>query len=225
MSENRTSEAEHKEVVNKPLTVLVTGFGPFGSHKVNSSWEAVKLLPSMGLTGNGQELIVEAREIRVSYEYVRERIPSLWQEIKPDLCIHVGVSPYRSIKYEKCANNHGYFLQDVDSQFLESSTVHPGSPDVLKTLLDLDELSDQVLSIVAQEEGGESNVKIEVSFNAGQYLCDYIYYTSLHHRMKNLYEAPVLFIHVPPLDQPYSQSSLANVLKHTIEAILSNRSD
>ncbi|XP_003385640.1 PREDICTED: pyroglutamyl-peptidase 1-like [Amphimedon queenslandica] len=225
MSENRT-QAQHKEVETKPLTVLVTGFGPFGSHKVNSSWEAVKLLPSMGLTANGRELRVETREIRVSYELVRDRVPALWDEINPDLCIHVGVSPYKSIKYEKCANNHGYFLQDVDSQFLESSTIHPGSPDVLKTSLDLDGLSEEVLSIVAKEEGGKNNVKIEVSFDAGQYLCDFIYYTSLHHTFKKkIDKAPVLFVHVPPLDQPYSQSCLANVLKHTIESILSNKSN
>ena len=227
MSENRT-QAEHKEVVTKPLTVLVTGFGPFNSQKVNSSWEAVKLLPSMGLTANGQELRVETREIEVSYEEVRKQVPALWDEINPDLCIHVGVSPFLPkdcIKYEKLANNHGYDCkEDVKSKLPESPTIHPGSPDVLETSLDLDKLKDQVLSIIAKEEGGESNTKIEVSFKVGQFLCGYIYYTSLHHTLKKLNKVPVLFVHVPPIEpQPYTQSAclaIANVLKHTIENII-----
>ena len=214
--------AEEREQVNKKSsTVLVTGFGPFNKHKVNSSWEAARLLPTMGLRARGEEIVVVAKEIKVSYEYVKERIPALWEEIKPDLCIHVGLSPARVIKYERFASNNGYFLPDVDSRFLESSTIHPGSPDRLETPLDLTELSQQVAGIVAKGDGGVKGpgdeVKIEVSHDAGQYLCDFIYYTSLH-----LSKGPVLFVHVPPLDEPYSREQLAHVLKHTIETILNN---
>ena len=119
MSENRT-QAEHK-------VVLVTGFGPFikdhekETYEENPSWQAVKRLPSMGLKANGQDVIVEAREIRVSYKHVREKVPALWEELRPDLCIHVGLSPSAStINYEKRASNHEYAKEDVDSQLPES---------------------------------------------------------------------------------------------------------
>ena len=206
--------AEEREQVNKkPRTVLVTGFGPFDDYEVNSSWEAASLLPTMGLRARGEEIVVVAKEIKVSYKDVKERIPALWEEIKPDLCIHVGVFSERVIKYERFASNNGYFLPDVDS-CLPESTIHPGSPDKLETSLNLTELSQQVAGIVAK---GGDEVKIKVSHDAGQYLCDFIYYTSLH-----LSKGPVLFIHVPPLDEPYSREQLAHVLKHTIETILNN---
>jgi pyroglutamyl-peptidase len=30
-------------------TVIVTGFGPFGEHKINAIWETVKLLQSLNI--------------------------------------------------------------------------------------------------------------------------------------------------------------------------------
>ena len=211
--------AEEREQVNKkPRTVLVTGFGPFDDYEVNSSWEAARLLPTMGLRARGEEVVVVAKEIRVSYKEVKERIPALWEEIKPDLCIHVGVKSALSvINYEQFALNDGYSdIEDVDELLPESSTIHPESPDKLETSLNLTELSQQVADIVAK---GGDEVKIEVpqSSDAGNFLCGYIYYTSLH-----LSKVPVLFIHVPPLNEPYSQKQLTSMLQHTIETILNN---
>ena len=49
--------------------VLVTGFGPFGVHKVNASWVAVQELEALGLEDPFVTLVVE--EITVDYEYVK----------------------------------------------------------------------------------------------------------------------------------------------------------
>lgn len=63
--------------------VLVTGFGPFGEHKINASWEAVKLLPKYKL--DNVELIVE--EVPVLYKYVEENIPLMWKKYNPKVKI------------------------------------------------------------------------------------------------------------------------------------------
>ena len=31
----------------QPLAIVVTGYGPFGEHKINASWEAVKRLKDL----------------------------------------------------------------------------------------------------------------------------------------------------------------------------------
>lgn len=59
--------------------VIVTGFGPFGEHKVNASWEAVKLLKKAKL--DNAAIVVE--EIPVIYSHVHEKVPLLWKKYDP----------------------------------------------------------------------------------------------------------------------------------------------
>ena len=67
----------------KPV-VLVTGFGPFGPHKINASWEVVKLLAKLNIdTELGINLII--KEIPVDYKYVRENVPLFWELYKPQV--------------------------------------------------------------------------------------------------------------------------------------------
>ena len=46
---------------------------------------------------------------------------------------------------------------------------------------------------------GGSQVKVSASEDAGLYLCEYTYYRSLHSG-----QAPAVFIHIPPVGEPYS---------------------
>lgn len=67
-------------------TVIVTGFGPFGVHKINSSMEAVKLLRGLDVERElGIQLVT--KEIPVEYDYVKNEIPILWQLYKPKVMI------------------------------------------------------------------------------------------------------------------------------------------
>lgn len=53
--------------VETSFKVLITGFGPFKSHAVNASWEAVSRLPDR-IPDTNIEIIKE--KIEVSYSYV-----------------------------------------------------------------------------------------------------------------------------------------------------------
>lgn len=189
-------------------TVLVTGFGPFHHHRVNASWVAVQELAGIGVKHKGEEVHLEIREIPVVYEVVSKEIPKVWEEVKPKLCVHVGVSPYDCIKIEKNGSNIGYFLPDVASQTPANGVCVKGSSDVITTIFNVEEVCKNVSL-------KQPDVRFETSEDAGQYLCDFIYYTSLQ-----LQKAPVIFVHVPPLDNPYSQDQLAHGLKNIIETLL-----
>ena len=75
--------------------VLVTGFGPFGHHKVNASWAAVCGLKKLGVEYKSTEVALETREIPVAYDIVSSVVPQLYERFNPRLCVHVGVSPYK----------------------------------------------------------------------------------------------------------------------------------
>lgn len=63
-------------------TIVVTGFGPFGIHSENASWEAVKLLPGMHIEEEcGVRLVIE--EIPVAYDDVNTTVPQLWNKHQP----------------------------------------------------------------------------------------------------------------------------------------------
>ena len=63
-------------------TIVVTGFGPFGIHLKNASWEAVKLLPDMYVEQECDvQLVIE--EIPVAYEDVNTIVPELWNTYQP----------------------------------------------------------------------------------------------------------------------------------------------
>lgn len=67
---------------DKRPIIVVTGFGPFGIHSKNASWEAVSLLPHMNLEEEFDVTLV-TNEIPVAYDEVNEKVPELWEKYNP----------------------------------------------------------------------------------------------------------------------------------------------
>ncbi|XP_037673970.1 pyroglutamyl-peptidase 1 isoform X2 [Choloepus didactylus] len=186
--------------------VVVTGFGPFGEHTVNASWIAVQELQKLGL-GDGVELHVY--EIPVEYETVRTLVPALWERHSPQLVVHVGVSGMATtVTLEKCGHNKGY-------QGLDNCRFCPGSqccvedgPESLDSVIDMDAVCQRVAALGL-------DVSVSISQDAGRYLCDFAYYTSLYRS-----RGRSAFVHVPPLGKPYSAEQLGRALRVIIELML-----
>ncbi|KAI5697557.1 pyroglutamyl-peptidase 1 [Diaphorina citri] len=202
--------------VTASFKVLITGFGPFKTHTINPSWEAVSLLPDR-IPNTNIEIVKE--QIQVSYNYVDVTVPALWKKYNPDLVIHVGVSDMADkITLEVCGHRDNYASEDIYRKLPPNLKCKAAelcqctdSIDVIKTALDVESLVkefqtnkaniNQVLDIDI------SRVDVCVSSNAGRYLCEYIYYTSLC-----LDNNRCLFIHVPTINSPYSLQELTQSL-------------
>uniref|UniRef100_A0A8C2PZ76 Pyroglutamyl-peptidase I n=1 Tax=Cyprinus carpio TaxID=7962 RepID=A0A8C2PZ76_CYPCA len=187
-------------------TVIVTGFEPFGEHAVNASWVAVQELEKLGL---GHHINLHVAEVPVEYQAVQRLLPSLWKQQLPQLVVHVGVSGMAStVTLEQCGHNQGYMRLDNCSFCPESRCCLEGGPDCIQSVIDMDTVCKRVNS-------SGLGVSVSVSKDAGRYLCDYTYYTSLF-----LGEGRSAFVHVPPLGKPYSAEQLARALRAVILEML-----
>ncbi|XP_061797680.1 pyroglutamyl-peptidase 1-like [Nerophis lumbriciformis] len=186
--------------------VLVTGFEPFGEHAVNSSWVAVQELERLGL---GDAVDLHVCEVPVEYQAVQSLLPSLWKQHTPQLVVHVGVSGLAStVTLEQCGHNKGYRRLDNCSFCPASQCCMEEGPDCISSVLDMDTVCRRV---------GHSGlgVAVSVSKDAGRYLCDYTYYSSLF-----LSNGRSAFIHVPPLGKPYSSQELGRALQAVVQEML-----
>ncbi|XP_061183509.1 pyroglutamyl-peptidase 1-like [Saccostrea echinata] len=191
---------------NEKRTVLITGFGPFGEHSVNASWVAVQNLKQRNLL---PDVNVHIEEIPVDYQEVSHIVPELWKRKDPALVVHVGVSGIADkLTLEQRAHNVGYHRKDVKGKTPNKECCREEGEECICAGLDMSRVS-------AEINDTDNELQAEVSEDAGRYLCDFSYYTSL-----SINKSRSAFIHVPPLNQPYTEDQLAVGLAMAISSML-----
>ncbi|KAK1769410.1 putative pyroglutamyl peptidase type I [Phialemonium atrogriseum] len=203
------------------LTVLVTGFGPFKEqHPVNPSWEIASRLPdylppiraktahpssSSAAPLPPVRILVHPEAIRVNYQTVRGLVPRLWDlggdKRRIDVAIHIGMAgPAMAYSVERRGHRDGYALKDVDGELLKDQDrrlregedwVWHGMPKEMETDFDLDDV------LGRWKKHSPDGLDLRISEDAGRYLCDFIYFSSLAHLTKAQETKRVVFLHVP----------------------------
>ncbi|MGH0129047.1 UNVERIFIED_CONTAM: hypothetical protein FKN15_062995 [Acipenser sinensis] len=125
------------------------------------------------------------------------------------LVVHVGLSGMATtVTLEKCGHNHGYKGLDNCSFCPGSQCCVEGGPDCIDSVIDMD-------SVCKRVAASGLGVAVSVSKDAGRYLCDFTYYTSLY-----LSHGRSAFIHVPPLGKPYTGEDLGRALQAIVREML-----
>jgi len=149
---------------------LITGFGPFGEVADNPSGELART--------SGHENVV----LPVSFRAVDEFIDSLVSN-PPEVLLMLGVAAKRdSFSIELVARNLVGALPDVEGMAYGPGPLDPAVPFQLGTTL---WRAEEFLSQAGQWSP---------SADAGDYLCNYIYFRAL----QKLPDSRVGFLHVPP---------------------------
>nr|XP_023958665.1 pyroglutamyl-peptidase 1-like protein [Chrysemys picta bellii] len=185
-------------------TVVVTGFGPFRQHLINSSWEAVKEMSKLGL---GENIDLHIMQLPVSYQKAKELVCKIWGTPQPLLTVHIGLaSSSKAIILEQCGKNKGYREMDVCGFCPEDGCCLLDGPEKIESTINMKTLWKNI-----SVEG----IDIVFSRDAGRYICDYTYYTSLYYG-----NGRAAFIHVPPLSKLVTADFLGKALQIIILEML-----
>ena len=170
-------------------TLLITSFGPWGSHRENAStlwWERAQWAAPEGWT-------VVRRILPVDWTAAPERLFEAI-EAHPDLAVVAlcGLAESRqSITPERFARNRASAITpDIQGLQYAGERIRPDGPATLEATLPFEELVNGLRS---------NGIPSEESHDAGDYLCNYLSYRLLDH----LQHHPGIrggFIHVPPRD-------------------------
>lgn len=198
--------------------------------------------------------MVHPEPIRVSYQRVRELVPSFWdagdaaapylsrEGRTPDVAVHIGMAgPRPFYQIERRGHRQGYTSRDVDGRMLEdeepaghgSGWLWYGCPEELETELDMVDVLKRwkglspvsisrrlFFSSLADSDIPKSDMDLRISDDAGHYLCDFTYYSSLAHLWKQQRPRRVTFFHVPADASERAVASGRELVLNLIRAIV-----
>jgi len=175
------------------MSILVTGFDPFGGADVNPSWEAVRLLPDM-IAGHE----VHRLQLPTVFGRCGDMLLQAAQDIRPALVILCGVAQGReAVTPELVAVNYRMAsIPDNAGQTYSGVMIDAGCPAAFMTQTPVQEI------IAAIRQAG---IPARLSLSAGAYVCNDLYFAALKHNL------PALFIHVPgteTVDTPHAAQAI-----------------
>ncbi|KAF2641613.1 pyroglutamyl peptidase-like protein type I [Massarina eburnea CBS 473.64] len=230
-----------------PVTVLVTGFGPFLARiPINSSWEIASQLPALIPASPSNptpiRILVHHEPIRVAYKPVVDLVPTLLPPDspiypKPDIILHIGLAagrPFFTLEEGSYARGYGA-LSDVDGdRFPDSQSLKKWPegefPNRLLTSFDTEDVLKRWRKGLGYEDPNSVTTDakvpdVRISSDAGNFMCGFIYYNSLaqYYSIKKD-EKPVVFLHVPNLSTSEEKMNMGReVAIALIKALVESR--
>jgi pyroglutamyl-peptidase len=170
------------------VSVLLTGFAPWGKHRVNPSGDVAKAL--------GGHLLP------VDFDAAARELRRLIRETRPRLLLMLGLAAGRTrISLEAVALNVDHH-EDPGKQRRWRRPIRREGPIALKARLPLDRIFRRLRA---------ARVPATVSHHAGTFVCNHVFYEGLA-----AFPGPCGFVHVPPfraMSQPRQIGAIRMILR------------
>lgn len=174
-------------------TVLVTGFGRYGTTPINPA-EKVALALQGEIVGEAR---VVSRVVPCVFWQCIETVKLAIEDVRPSLVIMLGEYVGRSmITVERIATNFNdatrYGLTDNDGVAPQDEPTVPGGPAAYYSTLPLRAMVKRMR---------EAGVPADISDTAATLVCNHLMYGVLHHLAERRMEIPAGWIHLPQLPE------------------------
>ncbi|KAI8049768.1 hypothetical protein BDF22DRAFT_698545 [Syncephalis plumigaleata] len=255
MTEQQHSTTTKENKPTRSYSILLTGFEPFGTPRppTNPSWELLRPLNDtiLELDSNDDDdgtcrVHLHCRELPVVYKDIHRIMPILHHSsssteeqeqvktINYDMYIHIGQGHPDKVSLEQQARHGPYTKPDNHCRIPQHACCKgqdhdPNYPrhqyhQAYRTHINVPALKTWLATQCSWSH-------VEVSEDPGLYLCEYVYYHSLHfsHAMANPHHhdeeeenehhqgKPILFIHVPIPPSPYTVEQLTALVRDAVE--------
>ncbi|PCH43683.1 peptidase C15 pyroglutamyl peptidase I-like protein [Wolfiporia cocos MD-104 SS10] len=238
-------------VPENALRVLITGYGPFRTFKLNPSWLAVKPLHNTVLHTDAQRPVhITSLEVPTTYDAVLSVAPCIHARppvlpapadlalalARPpppegyDFVVHVGVVSRSgtAMRMEQRGRKFGYDQEDAEGRLCP---VVSGGEQPMRGFGEGYEAFPEELwtsvdcPALVRHLGGGGLQHVTLSTDAGLYLCEFINYCSMAESRRTAAKGekytPTLFVHIPPVGEPLSTEEVSDALRKTIAWVCS----
>jgi len=177
------------------MKILITGFEPFEKSTINPSQEVLKNLSTEFL----YTPVIFTSLLPVDTTSAPGMLLRKIAEVSPDAVICLGQATGRSIiSLEKVAINQLDFrIPDNLGNQIHSKVIEEFGQDAYFSSLPLEFLHERLLNAA---------IPCEISYTAGTYLCNQVFYTLMHIIKSTRLSIKGGFIHLPALPQQITQA-------------------
>ncbi len=166
-------------------TAIITAFEPFGNDTKNPTEAILERIP---------ETLYDIKIIKLTlpviYNHAFERLLPLIDEHDPVMVLSLGLAKGRThVEIERIAiNKNDARSKDNLGNIKYEEPIEPSGPDGIFTTLPLKSL---------RERFQKTRMPVSVSNSAGTYVCNNLFYRTLHYTQTFNMDTVVGFVHVP----------------------------
>lgn len=170
------------------MKILVTGFEPFGRWQHNPSGETA--LHFHGTTLG--EVQITSQLLPVSFQHATAPLIAALEAVRPDVVLNLGLGAPVGVRVERVAVNRCTAPPggDNDGYDPQGAPILPAGPATYHSTLPVAHIVDRLASL---------GFSVAPSDSAGEYLCNFAMYTTLHYISTHQLPMRAGFIHGSPL--------------------------
>lgn len=193
------SKVQSQEFDGDKVKILITGFEPFGGEKINPSEKIVKKI----VKENFQGIKLHSLLLPVSFQESKDKLDEFYSSNEIDITIHVGqAGGATAITIERLGVNvMDSTNPDNDDVTKDDERIVERARDAYMTKIDVKRLVEWL---------NKKKIPTVLSYTAGQYICNEVYYYSLYHSEKHKNPKHALFIHLPFLPEQVAEKAPKN---------------